>query len=186
MIERYNKKERITFAHIEELLTLNTPYRCSVASFRQFEDKLLTHIRCLEVLGIGGHNYGVILTPLILSRLPTEVRLEWARGGEGKESDLKYLLEFLHSEIRRRERSLAFSESKLSPQISQESKKPAAAAALLSREGTGRCSICSKNNHEASKCRLLTKVSLQKKKTDNFEGKVVFSLSWERSFRKKL
>ena len=155
LIDRYNKTERITFAHIEELLTLSAPNRSSVTTLRSFEDRLLTHIRCLEVLGVGGKNYGVVLTPLILSRLPSDLRLEWARGGEGKESDLEYLLEFLHSEINRRERSQAFSESKLAPQVNVESRRPpAAAAALISSESRGKyCPLCPEQNHEIEKCR---------------------------------
>ena len=110
---RYGKNDRIVFAHIEELLTLSVPSKCPVNVFRQFEDKLITHIRCLDSLGIDGSKYGVILTPLILSRLPSEVRLEWARGAENKESDLDYLLDFLHLEIGRRERSMVYNDCKL-------------------------------------------------------------------------
>jgi hypothetical protein len=92
---------------------LSVPSKCPVSVFRQFEDKLITHIRCLDSLGIDGSKYGVMLTPLILSRLPSEVRLEWARGAENKESDLQYLLDFLHLEIGRRERSMVYDDCKL-------------------------------------------------------------------------
>ena len=40
---------------------------------------------------------GVILTPLILSRLPQDARLEWPR--EGRVSDLDWPLTFLDREI---------------------------------------------------------------------------------------
>ena len=55
-----------------------------------------------------GDQYGVILTPLILSRLPQYVRLEWALEGQGRESDLDWLLPFLASEINPRERYQSF------------------------------------------------------------------------------
>ena len=70
----------------------------------KLQDELLAHVRSLEALGVTGDQYGVILTPLILSRLPQDVRLEWAREGLGRESDLDWLLTFLASEINRRER----------------------------------------------------------------------------------
>ena len=42
----------------------------------------------LETLQVSGEQYGVILTPLILSRLSQDIHLEWAEEGEGHESDL--------------------------------------------------------------------------------------------------
>ena len=89
----------------------------SVILWKLYDD-LLTHTRSLESLGIDGDKYGVILTPLILSRLPQDIRLEWSREGKGKESDLKFLLEFLKGEIQRRERSQMFRET-ISPVASQ-------------------------------------------------------------------
>ena len=131
---------------------------------------LQSHIRSLETLSITGSQYGVILTPIIVSRLPDSLRLEWAREGEqwesrqsaaggdwravgvlgdggdlgscpggalgatrspqrsaaagssgllprqeagaatyqGVEADLDFLMDFLHREIQRRERSQTF------------------------------------------------------------------------------
>ena len=96
---RYGRPEKLKFIHIQSLLHLEGS---NLVSLR---DSLLPHIRSLEALGVGGDKYGVILTPLVLSKLPESVRMEWARDSEGHEDDLKYLLEFLDSEIRRLERS---------------------------------------------------------------------------------
>ncbi len=49
-----------------------------------------------------------MLTAIILSRLPADLRMGWAREGEQHESDLNWLLAFLQSEIERRERSQSF------------------------------------------------------------------------------
>jgi hypothetical protein len=43
----------------------------------------------------------VFLNPIVLSCLPNEIRLEWARDREGHEADLDHLLNFLKKEIRR-------------------------------------------------------------------------------------
>ncbi|KAF0296196.1 hypothetical protein FJT64_006345 [Amphibalanus amphitrite] len=68
-------------------------------------DNLLSHVRALEALGVQGEAYGVMMVPVLLQRLPTAIRMEWARDGVGHEADLNWLLEFLDSEIGRRERS---------------------------------------------------------------------------------
>lgn len=99
LCRRFGRPERLRFLHIEALLNVHQ------TDLQHLQDELLSHIRSLEGLGVEGEKFGVILTPLVLSRLPEDVRLEWARGAEGKEGDLRYLLEFLACEISRRDRS---------------------------------------------------------------------------------
>ena len=67
-------------------------------------DTLQSHVCNLEVPGISGSQYGVVLTPLFLSRLPPDMRLEWLCEGEQHERDLEFILEFLLGEIGRQER----------------------------------------------------------------------------------
>ena len=110
--QRYGRPERILFTHIQALLSLQVYTAKSgataashVSSLWQLQDTLLSHVRSLETLGVKGETYGLFLTPVILSRLPQDIRLEWVREREGKEADLQFLLNFLRKEIQRRERS---------------------------------------------------------------------------------
>ena len=66
------------------------------------------HIRSLEALGVSGKQCEAFLMPFILSRLLSEMRLEWNRQGAGHESDLEWLLKFLQEEIETIERSETF------------------------------------------------------------------------------
>ena len=68
------------------------------------------HIRSLEALGVSGKQCEAFLMPFILSRLLSEMRLEWNRQGAGHESDLEWLLKFLQEEIETIERSETFKE----------------------------------------------------------------------------
>ncbi|GFO23704.1 reverse transcriptase [Plakobranchus ocellatus] len=110
LTKRYGRKERIIFSHIQTLLSLQVDCRKSNGLWSLY-DSLQSHVGCLESLGVSGDTYGVILTPLILSRLPQEIRMEWAREGEGRESDLAFLLDFLFREIKRRERPVVREDS---------------------------------------------------------------------------
>ena len=78
--ERFGRTERIIFAHVQELLNVSLKPRVKGAnecdSLWKLQDQLLWHVRSLEGLGINGDQYGVVLTPVILSRLPQEIRLE--------------------------------------------------------------------------------------------------------------
>ena len=114
------------------------------------------HVRSLEGLGFGGDKYGLFLTPLILSKLPAGVRLEWAREGAGKDADLSYLLEFLAKEMDRRERSGALAGSDNTPGPAQREQRqqrfkrrqPSAAALQAVAESCGFCA----GPHPAGKC----------------------------------
>ena len=178
--ERYGRKERIIFSHVNQLLSLQIPNKCTISALRTLNDTLLSHTRALENLGIAGSQYGVILTPLILSRLPLEVRLEWSREAEGKESDLDFLLDFLKKEVQRRDRSLVIKDNTSSSQSTTqaaaltESKKPPPTAAALtigtnasassmsaSRKPANNaqsrsCGICA-HRHFTSRCWKLTR-----------------------------
>ena len=158
--ERYGRKDRIVFLQVQELLKMTVPTaKDRVASLWKLQDDLLSHIRSLEALQITGAQYGVILTPLILSRLPNDIRLEWARDGEGHESDLEWLLDFLKREIQRRERSQTFKDNTTQDKnnTQEERHRMPAVATLQSSSNTG-CGVCGKG-HPTERCFKLTKAS---------------------------
>ena len=84
--KRYGRPDRIIFQHVESLLNLKVVPDPSVAQLYTLLDSLQSHIRSLETMGITGSQYGVILTPLILSRLPANLRLQWVRESEREEA----------------------------------------------------------------------------------------------------
>ena len=100
LVKRFGRPERLVFVHIQALLNLSVGQ-----DLHKLQDSLLVHVRSLAALQVEGDRYGMFLTPLVLSKLPEDVRLEWARDAEGKESDLDHLLQFLASEVDRRDRS---------------------------------------------------------------------------------
>lgn len=71
---RFGRPERIIFAHVQGLLNVSVMPRVKggnhVESLWKLQDQLLMHVRSLESLGISGDQYGVVLTTVILSRLP--------------------------------------------------------------------------------------------------------------------
>ena len=151
------------YSHVTELLNLHVGPKNSVAALWKLQDSLLTHVRSLEALEVTGEQYGVILTPLILSRLPHDIRMEWARDGESHESDLEYLLTFLDKEIKRRERSQTFKPSADDKHI--HGLTPSAAALHVnksagskgtqhsqqSQQSGNKCNLCNKR-HSTEKC----------------------------------
>ena len=132
LVERFGRREKIIFHHIQDLLELKLTPSPSVVELWSFYDDLCARVRSLEALNITADRYGVVLTPLILHCLPHELALEWARGSAKKEGDLGYLMEFLKMEVERQDRSLAFAASDASVSASQPS---GAALHTMSRRG---------------------------------------------------
>lgn len=171
--ERYGRKEKIVFAHIQSLLRMGTTPSNTIQSASELShlyDELQSHVRSLAALNIQGDQYGVFLTPMILSCLPLEIRLEWSRDAEGKEDDLEYLLQFLNKEIRRRDNAESFRDSESSINV-----LPSAAALQVNtkREGGQRwksgqspvfCNICGKRGHRTQRCWDLVKCPLAERR----------------------
>lgn len=182
LVKRFGRKERIIFGHIQKLLATPSAKHSTLWSLH---DDLLASVRSLEQLGIGGNNYGVVLTPLLLHRLPQDIRLEWARVGEGKEGDLAFLLDFLYTEIGRRERSQTFSslqpggdgrQERSQPcsslQLDSEKKSaskprtqttPSAAAFMTSVNSYKKCAFC-RGEHYTDQCYQIKNLDLEARK----------------------
>ena len=96
--ERFGDSNQLIFKHLQELLKLNPP---KVLNSRDteclwdFYNSVQSHVRSLLFLGIDAAKYGIIITPIIISRLPCQLALEWADVSKGKEGDLPHLLTFL-------------------------------------------------------------------------------------------
>ena len=91
------------------------------------------------------------------------MRLEWARDGENHESDLTWLLEFLHKEIERKERSQAFNSCSAASEEKRSSTHMPTAAALVS-SSYELCAICGRAVHSIQHCFDLNKMSASERK----------------------
>ncbi|GFS88985.1 integrase catalytic domain-containing protein [Trichonephila clavipes] len=101
-------------AHLSNLLNL-TPIRnpTDIVGLRNLYDRAETQIRSLESLGVKGESYSNLLTPILLKQIPSELVLEFNRSQKDEGFDLSALLQFLHFEIRSRERASQINSHKL-------------------------------------------------------------------------
>ena len=83
---RYGRPDRVIFEHINELLNIKPVADPSVTQLYELLDFIQSRVRSLDSMSITGAQYGVILTPLILSRLPPSLRLQWVRESEMEEA----------------------------------------------------------------------------------------------------
>ncbi|XP_071153114.1 uncharacterized protein [Mytilus edulis] len=76
--ERFGQTEKITQAYIQALLEIPSP-RNHLISLRQFYNQIETYVRGLESLGQSQDSYGTLLVPIILKKLPGEIKKNLAR-----------------------------------------------------------------------------------------------------------
>ena len=77
--ERFGKRQQIVSAHMDGLLKIPSCTNDKLHSLRLVYNKISVHTRGLATLGISADQYGSLLIPVIMSKLPNEIRLQIAR-----------------------------------------------------------------------------------------------------------
>ncbi|XP_053374153.1 uncharacterized protein LOC123529978 [Mercenaria mercenaria] len=96
--ERYGQKDRIIQTYMKALLEVPAPVN-TVTSLRKFYDTTETYIRGLDSLNQCESKYGSLLTPIILQKLPPEVRTNITRAHGTLSWCLNELMKCLINEI---------------------------------------------------------------------------------------
>ena len=168
--DRFADLQIIISSHMEELLNLPAVSDIhKVSKIRQLYDSIETHIRSLRNLGIDSNSYGSLLVPLIVSKLPEEMRLIVARNLEKNEWNIDKLLCKFKLELEARERCNTIPESSSPKPFENRSgryrgKLPYSSSTLFSGKGPSSvpyCSYCSKQ-HTSASCPIVTDVAARR------------------------
>ena len=94
--ERFEKPQTIMTAHMDDLLKLPTlSNNCHVRELRSVLNKLTIHARGLKTLGIIAQQYGSLLTPIVMSKIPPDIGLIIAQKKVGSGLELREITELL-------------------------------------------------------------------------------------------
>ena len=92
--KRFGDKQKIIDKHMETLLHLETVPSHNLRNLREFVDKVESHVRGLRALDVLSSSYGTLLSSIVMSKLPQDVRLVISQQEEDdKDQDLDKLLE---------------------------------------------------------------------------------------------
>ena len=129
--KRFGDESQIITKHMEAFTGLEpvTDNR-NLPALRRLYDKVETHVRGLRSLGVPHSAYGALLTPLLIKKLPQELRVLISRKMTGKEWEFNSIIEALLEEIEARERAGVTSRG-LNPPIKNKREFPSATTLTL-------------------------------------------------------
>ncbi|KAK3708351.1 hypothetical protein QZH41_004258 [Actinostola sp. cb2023] len=103
----------------------------SVRQLRYIFDQLNIHVRGLKALGVDSYQYGSLLIPIIMSKLPSEIRLIITRKTKKPVWELDEILDLLQFEVEAREISVKVKTNESVGNVIKEEKGPVAVESEL-------------------------------------------------------
>ena len=82
--QQFGKPQLIISTHMDELVKIPCCNMDRSNTLRVVYDKITVHIRGLTALGVGSDQYGSLLIPIIMSKMPNEIRLRIAREAKDR------------------------------------------------------------------------------------------------------
>ncbi|XP_065180252.1 uncharacterized protein LOC135810689 [Sycon ciliatum] len=167
---RFGNTKRIVRKHMELLLHVDPVRTTDLRRLRRLYDTFESNIRSLRSLGVKSEAYGALLAPVLMSRLPDELRLIISREVEEENWELDILLHHIHGELRARERvqlekfpNKGPEEKAVSASFTHgsPSESTATASALFTAATPGRCAYCNQD-HTMNNCHVITDTGRRK------------------------
>ncbi|XP_068697319.1 uncharacterized protein [Montipora foliosa] len=160
--KRFGNKQVIISKHIELLMQLpKVSDRSDLKQLRQLLDRTEAAVRSLKGIGISTETYGTFLTPVIMGKIPQELRLILSRG-TSEDWDLDTIIKSFTEELQIRERcalGTVTEQTKLKEKREFESRKKilrqkgkyfgCLRSGHVSRDCQARCHCCSGKHHVA-------------------------------------
>ena len=165
--ERFGKKQQIISAYMKELLKLQTCPNDIASQIRYVYDKINVHVRGLEALRVTLDQYGSLLIPIIISRLPQEISLQVARYTSRDVWSITELSELIQKEVEARELKEQISlKDKKAQGVSKPCKPPPSTTSSFFTKGESQktfvnSSYC-REEHFSSECKKVTSSKARK------------------------
>ena len=166
---RFGKKLVVISSHMDALMkTSSIKSIQDTRGLRNLYDRVESHIRALNVMGVGSKSYGCLLVPVIMSRLPEELKLILTRtlDPDADAWEMDDLLREFEKEVEARERvahvtagetQVAFSSAQKNG-ARHEKSYPAAAGLLATEAQEAGCIFCS-GKHSAASCTVVCEIA---------------------------
>ena len=153
--QRFGRPQHIICAHMEELVKIPCSANDRPQALRYIYDQITVHIRGLATLGIGSTQYGSLLIPIIMSKLPGEIRLRVARETKDDVWSLDDLMQVIQAEVEAREASEGVRMNAVKPPMPPSNRSSSGnhnptANALSASQMKVKCAYCNGDHFSAS------------------------------------
>ena len=159
--ERFGDPQVIITAHMDALLAISPVASGNVSALRDICDIIEVHTRNLQLFEISANHYGPVLISIIMSKLPTQIKLEISRQMPQGKWEINQLMEALKKEIVSRERCTTEDSRQSAPiEVATSSTLHSQGRNYKSNKGMF-CAFCTKS-HQSSLCRTVSSVDERK------------------------
>jgi len=162
---RFGNTQQIVSKHMEALLNLEeVTSQYNLKALRHLHDLVESQVRGLRSLGVAAESYGSLLSPVILSKLPSEFRLIISREVKEDRWQLDELMRVIDEEVRARERATNSSgRANNGNRQTRGSNKgfPTSTSLFSSNSPAPKCSYC-REQHSSNACKSITDPSERK------------------------
>lgn len=162
LIDRFGNNQKLITSHLDALINYDQIHNCKdVILIRNFYDHMVNHVRALENLGKKPDQYGELFLPILMSKLPEEIRLKICANAQ--EWTLPMVLNSLKKEVEIRERC---ENTKLPVKSSPSQVRPTTATFMSGTLNknyttTRNCIYCGQN-HFSNLCQTVTDINERK------------------------
>ena len=101
--DRFGRPQHLIATHMEELLKVQACTIDKAKSLRLVYDRIYANIRGLESLGVTSNQYRSLLIPIIMSKLPSDMRLDIARQSSSEALKIDQIMKVIQTEVEARE-----------------------------------------------------------------------------------
>ena len=158
--KRFGNKQLIINKHMEQLLNVDSvtsPH--DVKGLRHLYDVIESNVCSLKSLGVKAESYGSLLSSVLMTKLPSELRLMASRKfGDSYSWSFDELLKLIEAEVQARERSSA-----RSSQSERRPKDLPTGATLFTFKWSFQCCFC-KGRHHIAICSAVTRPKIEEPK----------------------
>ena len=159
--ERFGKKQKIIDAHADELMKIPTCPINKPHMLRSVYDQINVHIRGLAALKIKSDECGFMLVPVIMSKLPSDVKLRIARESTEEVWKVDDLMNSIKREVEAREACDGVrAKPQVKPNASHASHAPTAGT-FVTHGPSIQCAYCQGHHYSAS-CNKIKDVKARK------------------------
>ena len=163
--KQFGDKQRLIANFMNKLVKISSVAESrDVARLRGFLGQVEVIIRGLQSLSVAESTFGSLLIPILLEKLPEDIKLQVTRLISSEIWDLRELLQLLSKEIEAREKC-AFSTNR--DKVSGQSEKPFAGdyttSSFVSKTQEKGCVFCS-GQHSSHRCLVVQSPQERKKK----------------------